>query len=119
IPRCGAGDVAAFARRAAAIAARHGLDWIDDPTVRTPDHVLRHVARWEILDVSGRASSFASDDEALRALARLRGSVFVQLPASETLAAQIAAPAVIEVIDHAEDADYVLAGRFFRHHLEY
>jgi len=114
------GDVAAFARRAAAIAEEQGLDWIKDPTVRTPEHVLRRAgARWEILDTSGRAQSFASDGEALRALTRLRGSLFVQLPASAMLAAQIAGPAVIAVVENAEDADYVLAGRFTAHHIEY
>lgn len=119
IPR-GDGDIAAFARRAAAIAAARGLASIDDPTVRTPEHVVRRAGgRWQILDATGRASSFASDAEALHALARLDGSVFVQLPASETLAEQIAGPAVIEVVDNAEDADYVLAGRFTHHHVEY
>jgi hypothetical protein len=124
IPRLSAGvnDAALFARRAAAIAAEHELAWITDPTVRTPEHLLRRAgARWEILDAAGRASSFVSDDEALRALARLRRgtSLFVQTPATEMLAAQIAGPAVIEVVDHAEDADYVLAGRFVRNHVEY
>jgi hypothetical protein len=119
IPRSD-GDVAVFARRAAAVAAQRGLVWINDPTVRTPEHVLRRAgARWEILDASGRASAFASDAEALRALARLDGSVFIQLPASETLAAQIAGPAVIEVVANAEEADYILAGRFTGHRVEY
>jgi len=107
------GDVVAFARRAAAFS-------IPDPTTRTPDHVLRrNGARWELVDRNGHASTFTSDDDALRALARLRGSVFVQLPAMPALAAQIAGPAVLEVIDRVEDADYVLVGRFVRHHLEY
>jgi len=118
----GVNDVAPFAGRAAAIAANHAIEWISDPTVRTPEHVLRRTgARWELLDAAGQTSSFASDKEALRALARLRRgtSLFVQLPATEMLAAQIAGPAVIEVVDHSEDADYVLAGRFVRHHVEY
>jgi len=116
----GDGDIVAFARRAAAIAAQRGLDWIKDPTMRTPAHVLRRAgARWEILDASGLVSAFASDTEVLRALARLDGSVFVQLPASRALAAEIAGPAVIEVVENAEDADYVLAGRFTGHHVEY
>ncbi len=124
IPRLPAGvnDAAPFARRAASIAADHELAWISDPTERTPEHVLRRGgARWELLDTAGHASSFASDDEALHALARLgRGtSLFVQLPASGMLAARIAGPAVIEVVDRAEDADYILAGHFVRHHVEY
>jgi uncharacterized caspase-like protein len=122
IPPAGVNDVGPFARRAAAIAAEHDLEWITDPTVRTPEHLLRRAgARWEIFDAAGHASSFASDDEALRALARLRRgtTLFVQLPATGMLAAQIAGPAVIEVVDHAEDADYILAGRFVRHHVEY
>jgi len=121
IPRSDS-DIAAFARRAAKIAAEHGLKWINDPTVQTPEHLLRSAcSRRELLEAGGHASSFASDDEALHALARLRPgtSLFVQLPAAEMLAAQIAGPAVIEVVDSAEDADYVLAGRFVRHHVEY
>jgi hypothetical protein len=35
------------------------------------------------------------------------------------IAAQIADTAVIDVTGNAEDADYVLAGRFVRHHVEY
>jgi hypothetical protein len=35
------------------------------------------------------------------------------------IAAQIADNAVIDVTGNAEDADYVLAGRFVRHHVEY
>ncbi|MGA8807097.1 MAG: hypothetical protein WB973_04405, partial [Thermoanaerobaculia bacterium] len=113
-------DVAAFARRAATIAAERGLDWISDPTVRSPGHVVRrNGARWEILDGSGHARSFESEAEVLHAIARLTGSVFVQLPVRETLAAQIAGPAVIEVVDSADDADYVLAGRFTHNHVEY
>ena len=119
IPRSD-GDITAFARRAAAIATERRLDWINDPTVRSPEHVVRrNGARWEILDASGHARSFVSEAEALHALARLNGSVFVQLPAPATLAAQIAGPAVIEVVERAEDADYVLAGRFTHHHVEY
>jgi hypothetical protein len=114
------GDVAAFARRAAAIAAKHELDWINDPTVRTPEHLLRRAGtRWELLDGAGHASSFASDDDALRAVARLRGSLFVQLPAAAALAAQIGGLAVVEVVENAEEADYVLAGHFVRRRVEY
>ncbi len=115
-------DIAAFARRAAKIAAEHDLKWISDPTVRTPQHLLRrNGARWELLAAGGLASSFASDDDALRALASLhRGtSLFVQLPAAVVVAAQIADTPVIDVTGDAEDADYVLAGRFVRHHVEY
>jgi len=124
IPRLPAGvnDVAPFARRAAAIAAENDLAWITDPTVRTPEHLLRRAGtRWELLDAAGHASSFGSDGDALHALAGLRRgtSLFVQLPATEMLAAQIAGPAVIEVVGNAEDADYVLAGRFVQHHVEY
>lgn len=115
-------DIVAFARRAAKVAADHELQWINDPTVRTPDHLLRRAGtQWELLEASGYASSFASDDDALRALARLRrgSSLFVQLPATGMIAAQIADTSVIDVIGNGEEADYVLVGRFVRHHLEY
>ncbi|HKS22635.1 MAG TPA: caspase family protein [Thermoanaerobaculia bacterium] len=102
-------DVAAFARRV----AKTGVTLIDDPTKRTPDHVLRWAGGWwELVDRAGRATSFDS-------LARLHGSVFVQLPAPTELAKAIAGPAVLDVVERAEDADYVLVGRFVRNHLEY
>ncbi len=115
-------DIAVFARRAAKVAAEHGLKWINDPTVRTPEHLLRRAGpRWELLEAGGHPSSFESDDDALNALTRLRRgtSLFAQLPATGMMAVQIADTAVIEVIGNAEDADYVLAGRFVRHHVEY
>jgi len=112
IPRA-AIDVAAFARRV------EGLS-IADPTMRTPDHVLRrNGGRWELLDRTGHATSFSSDDNALRAIAHLRGAVFVQLPATPELAAQIAGPAVLEVVERAEDADYVLVGHVVHNRIEY
>jgi len=112
IPRA-AIDVAAFGRRAASIRTS-----IADPTTHTPDHVLRRAgARWEL--IGDHVTSYATDDEALRALARLRGSLFVQLPATTTLAAQLSAAAPIEIVERAEDADYVLAGRFARGRIEY
>jgi uncharacterized caspase-like protein len=124
IPRVAVGvdDVVPFARRVDAIAAQRGFDWVNDPTVRTPEHLLRRAgARWELVDAAGRATLFASDDEALRALARLRrgASLFVQIPATAELANQLAGLVVIDVVDRAEDADYVLAGRFARNHVEY
>jgi len=112
IPRA-AIDVAAFARHAASVRKS-----IADPTTRTPDHVLRRGSgRWEIVD--DHPALFASDDEALHALAKLRGTVFVQLPATTVLAAQLSAAAPIEIVERAEDADYVLTGRFARGHVEY
>src|SRR5207247_7811478 len=113
---CAGIDLAAFARRVAAL----GIEAIDDPTVRTPEHMLRRAGtRWELLDRAGHASTFTSENGALHALARIRGSVFVQLPASPELAAQIAGPAVLEVVENAADADYLLAGRFPRNHVQY
>src|SRR5262249_17475872 len=104
IPRADIGG-ATFARPAAAIRKA-----IADPTTRTPDHVLRRSgARWELIDE--HPGSFASDDEALRALARLRGSAFVQLPATTALAAQLAGIGAIDVVACVEEADYVLVGR--------
>jgi len=115
IPRA-AIDVAAFARRVVATNVR----LIADPTTQTPDCVLRRGgARWELLDRTGGVVSFASDDEALRAIRGLHGSLFVQLPATAAIAEGIAGPAVIEVVPREEDADYVLAGRFVHGHVEY
>jgi Caspase domain len=135
-------DVAAFARRVAAT----GVKLIDDPTTRTPDHLLRCIdggqallpvlgagdggqarvpvlhssgARWELLDRAGHATPFTSDDAALHAVEYLRGSLFLQLPATTALAKAIAGPAVLAIVERAEEADYVLVGRFARNHVEY
>ena len=115
IPRAGI-DVAAFARRAAAA----GIRSIADPTVRTPDFVLRRAgSRWEILDGTGRAGAFVTDDAALRAAARLHGSLFLQLPAAPALADSIRGDGAITVVESVEEADYVLAGRFDHDRIEY
>ena len=112
IPRA-AIDVAAFARRIPIVS-------INDPTTRTPDRVLRrNSAHWELLDRAGHVTAFASDDDALRAVNGLRGALFVQLPASTALVAQLADLGPVELVQSAEEADYVLAGRFVRNHLEY
>lgn len=112
IPRA-AMDVAAFARRIS-------VATINDPTTRTPDRVLRrNGAHWELLDRAGHVTAFASDDDAMRVVNGLRGALFVQLPASTALASQLADLGPVELVQSAEEADYVLAGRFVRNHLEY
>jgi hypothetical protein len=109
-------DVAAFARRAAAM----GIRSIADPTVRTPGAVLRRAGlRWEILGASGRASAFETDEAALTAAARLHGSLFIQLPATPFLADSIGGSGAVMVVGRAEEADYVLTGRFVRGRIEY
>ena len=107
-------DVAAFARRIKYVKLIH------DPTVRTPDFVLRRAGDgWELVDANRRVRTFASDDEAVKDVAHLDGTLFVQLPATPAIAAEIAGPAVIEVVERAEDADYVLVGRYARNRVEY
>ena len=99
-------DLRATARR---FAAATNASWILDPLEVSPTHVLRpRGAGWELLD--GHSRVFANDDAAATAIARLpRGaSLFVQLPVTENMSA---IDGVVAVID-ANDADYILTGRF-------
>jgi hypothetical protein len=94
-----AGDFRQLGQRLATLSAKRGVRWIADPTETTPSHVFR----WQ---------------DAENAIAKLprRSSVFVQFPPpalKELSADGIAAAA------RAEDADYVLVGRFSAGELSY
>jgi hypothetical protein len=113
--------ITAFARNASAAADARHLTWVIDPTTRNADYLLRHGATgWELLSRRGEAKRLANDAAALHAIAELpRGaSLFVQLPATTALVSGIGDEAVIERVA-AEDADYVLTGRFDRRKVEY
>jgi hypothetical protein len=108
-------DLPALARRfAAATSAR----WIIDPLEAAPTHLLRPRENgWELLDREGSTTALANDDAAAAAIARLHpaDSLFVQLPAAEAIAGADG----IALVDHPQDADYLLAGRFHRDRVEY
>lgn len=117
-----------LARRLAAEAARHRVRWIDDPIETTPSFLLRRGQRgWELLRPDGGMEALGPDAaDAINGVAGLpvAASLFVQLPAPAALIDAIdVGPGSdregIDPIDHAEDADYVLVGRYSNHSVEY
>lgn len=120
--------VTSLARRLAAEAARRRVRWIDDPTESTPSFLLRRSKRgWELLRPDGAITLLGPD--AAHAITGMAGlpaaaSLFVQLPApAELIDAIDVGPGSdregIEPIDRAEDADYILVGRYANHSVEY
>jgi hypothetical protein len=120
--------IAALARKLAAEAARRGVRWIDAPLETPPDWLLRRGNRgWELLGSGGSLEHLGTDAaDAITAIAKIRtgSSLFVQLPAPAALIAGIEiGPGSdregIEPTGRAEDADYILAGRYAKRRLEY
>lgn len=119
-------SIAALARRIYADAQKRNLQWITDPLQDTPTHVLRPAANaWELLERNG-ASSTVSEAEIPAALIRIpRGSsLFVQFAAPSALLSEMAVGPDskregIEIVDSAQDADYILAGRYTASRLEF
>ncbi|HEV7427331.1 MAG TPA: caspase family protein [Thermoanaerobaculia bacterium] len=113
-------DIAAMARSLSAEAAQHGVRWITDPIDVTPSHLLRwNGGEWELL-TEGNIERLGQNAAAIAAMARLSpgSTLFVQLPAPTTLVDRIAAEGV-EPAKTAEEADYILAGRYSGHRLSY
>src|SRR3954469_331867 len=113
-------DIAAMARSLSAEAAQHGVQWITDPLEVTPSQLLRWSGSdWELL-TEGKIEHLGQNAAAIAAMARLSpgSTLFVQFPAPAALVDRIAAEGV-EQATTAEDADYVLAGRFTGRHLSY
>jgi hypothetical protein len=113
-------DIAAMARSLSSEAAAHGVRWITDPIDVTPSHLLRwNGSEWELL-TEGSTEHFGQNAAAIAAMARLSpgSTLFVQFPVPGALVDRIAAEGVDQA-STAEDADYVLAGRFTGHHLSY
>jgi hypothetical protein len=91
VPRF-SGDVAALARTLSAAAAKRGIRWISDPTEVTPDHVVNAGAALDTL---------------------------AKIPAGASLFVQFPAPFDLSSNESAEDADYVLVGRYVDGRLSY
>jgi hypothetical protein len=125
-PRVGATENAidALGRRFKTAATRRGLRWINDPTVSSPQYLLRPApAGWQMLAPHGaedHAKRLSSDDAAAAEIATLPcgSSIFVQLPAPNTIANDLGAEGV-ESTERADDADYLLAGRFTSREVSY
>jgi caspase domain-containing protein len=116
-------EIAAIARVLAAEAKQHGVKWVTDPIDTTPTHLLRRGnAGWELLWPGGNIEPLATDAAAIAAVDKMpAGSqLFVQLPApAATVDALDIGRQGVAAADGAEDADYILAGRFTSHHLSY
>lgn len=121
------GAIVGTARALAAAAARRGVRWVSDPIDVTPTHVLRRGATdWELLVSDGVLEHIGDDNAAIAAVAKMPAgsSLFVQLPAPAALIAGISVGSGTEREDFeptrsAEDADYVLVGRYSGRHLAY
>lgn len=118
----------ALARELAQGAARRGVEWIEDPTERTPTHVLRWRDKgWELLDAAGNVEPFGSEARADAVLARLSAgsaALFVQVPAPAGLVETLVlGPGTlhsgVERANRPREAEYILLGRLSGEHPEY
>jgi len=110
-------DLLALARALRAEAARRGIRWLDDPTERTPTHLLRwRDGAWELV-ADGRGSRPPAT--ALLAGVPARASLFVQFPAPTPLVDAIGAIDGLLATPGPDTADYLLAGHLGRNRLEY
>jgi hypothetical protein len=126
-----AAELEALGHALAARAAARNVRWITNPLDVTPVFVLRpHAGGWELIASDGHRETFASDAAALDAIARLPihlpaaganqpcgASLFVQFPVPAELARTLGlgthtAHAEIAPVPRAEDADYILTGRY-------
>ncbi len=115
------------ARSLAVEAARRNVRWIHDPIANTPAFLLRRTnSDWELLGHGGRVEHFATDAAAIAAVARIPAgsSLFVQFAAPSALLDTISiGPGTdredIESVERAQDADYILAGRYHANRIAY
>jgi hypothetical protein len=114
--------------RGLARATRQGsVGWIDDPTERSPSHLLRWRGEgWELLGPDGKVAGLGPTPSAATVLAKLPkgSSIFVQLPAPAALVQGVAVGAgtdhsAVEPTERPDQADYILVGRLAGDHLEY
>ncbi|HYI11483.1 MAG TPA: caspase family protein [Thermoanaerobaculia bacterium] len=126
--------IAALAGRLSAEATRRRVRWVKDPLEEPPSYVLRaartkrpgHMGGWELLGPDGKIALLGDDAAAVAALTKLpkHSSLFVQLPApAATIEAIAIGPGTdrdgFEPVDRAEEADYILVGRFTGRRVEY
>jgi hypothetical protein len=120
--------IAALARKLSAEASRRNVRWIKDPIDITPTHLLRRGTRdWELLGPSGHVDYLGPEpSDAIAGIAKI--------PAASTLFVQFPAPAKmidgidvgpgsdregIEPTERADEADYILVGRYSNSRLAY
>lgn len=116
-----------LARSLAAEAAQRNVRWVSDPVDTTPTHLLRWRANaWELLDLGAdvqRLSATANPSAAIAIVPR-GAALFVQLPAPAGMVDGIAVGPGTEresivPTTRAEEADYILVGRYSARRLEY
>ncbi len=121
-------EIVALARKLYQEASRRGVQWISNPANDAPSHLLRRGSNeWELLGPD-RDIEFLGE-EAANAVAAVAA-----LPASSSLFVQLPAPAAlidgidigpgsdregVVATDRADDADYILTGRFTSSKLSY
>jgi hypothetical protein len=115
--------VVEFARALARKAKRAGLQWLEDPTDRTPQWVFRWDGRnWESFGPDRRGAKLgpAPDRRAMLGTLSHGTTLFVQIPVSPDISRLIAPQGwAIERMDRPQDADYILTGRLSRGRVEY
>lgn len=121
-------EIAALARKLSAEATRRGLRLISDPSDSTPLYLLRRGSRgWELLGPEGDVQFNGADDaDAIAAVAKIppASTLFIQFPAPAALIAAIdVGPGSdregIEPTDRADEADYILVGRYSNRRIGY
>jgi hypothetical protein len=132
MPRAGMSGAAitAVARRLNTAAITRRVRWLRDPSDVPPTHFLRWTAGgWQLLHGSASESAFekiGGDDAAVAAIASMTpgSTLFVQLPAPAAVVDNISVgPGTdregIAPVEDADEADYILIGRFTGRILEY
>ena len=115
MPRA-AGDVRPLAARLFTEATKRRIRWTTDPTESTPSYLLRRGPRtWELLARGGRVESVADPVAALKRVPA-GASLFVQLPSP---ALSVGAEDGVQTVARAEEADYILAGRYAQGRVAY
>jgi len=119
--------IVALARKLSAEAVRRGIRWIRDPIDITPSYLLRRGTRdWELLGPAGDVEYLGPDaSDAIAGIAKIpAATLFVQFPAPAKLIDGIdVGPGSdregIDPTDRADDADYILVGRYSNSRLAY
>lgn len=109
-------DVEMLAPQLREQASRHSIRWVADPTETTPTHLLRYRrGAWE-LAANGRQKS--TDTPSIASIPP-GALLFVQFPVSREVVEAIDGISGVALVNSPQSADYVIAGRFVRDHVEY
>jgi hypothetical protein len=119
-------DINRIAEQTLTLRRSDRIDWIDDPTTRTPNFVVQlDRDGWKSLMAGGRTQSFGASFPFSQVADRTeRAAVFLNLPPSAEIRQAIrfgpgTERLAIEVSKSPADANYVLAGRIVDGKLQY